>query len=110
MPTSNKSSRLRVPGAQAVPSVQMTPTRSEEHTSELQSRLHLVCRLLLEKKKNPQVAVPALQRVRVQCNRFKFVVRHPRHQPIDLRLEPLPYGHAHATVWLECHCLRPVSH
>src|SRR2546422_7515227 len=29
-----------------------SPTRSEEHTSELQSRLHLVCRLLLEKKKN----------------------------------------------------------
>src|SRR2546429_665959 len=27
--------------------------RSEEHTSELQSRLHLVCRLLLEKKNNP---------------------------------------------------------
>src|SRR5687768_6407867 len=26
--------------------------RSEEHTSDLQSRLHLVCRLLLEKKKN----------------------------------------------------------
>src|SRR5256884_7075498 len=32
--------------------------RSEEHTSELQSRLHLVCRLLLEKKKkNPHVAL-----------------------------------------------------
>src|SRR3989449_2531619 len=33
--------------------VEVTPakTRSEEHTSELQSRLHLVCRLLLEKKK-----------------------------------------------------------
>src|SRR5687768_5540016 len=28
--------------------------RSEEHTSELQSRLHLVCRLLLEKKKYGQ--------------------------------------------------------
>src|SRR2546422_5252205 len=28
-----------------------TYVRSEEHTSELQSRLHLVCRLLLEKKK-----------------------------------------------------------
>src|SRR5256884_5988768 len=28
--------------------------RSEEHTSELQSRLHLVCRLLLEKKKKNQ--------------------------------------------------------
>src|SRR2546422_3689015 len=29
----------------------LTHVRSEEHTSELQSRLHLVCRLLLEKKK-----------------------------------------------------------
>src|SRR2546422_4100722 len=29
--------------------------RSEEHTSELQSRLHLVCRLLLEKKKKDKV-------------------------------------------------------
>src|SRR5687768_18372013 len=29
----------------------LSPSRSEEHTSELQSRLHLVCRLLLEKKK-----------------------------------------------------------
>src|SRR2546429_4969739 len=29
-----------------------TARRSEEHTSELQSRLHLVCRLLLEKKKD----------------------------------------------------------
>src|SRR3989442_9601924 len=30
-----------------------TAPRSEEHTSELQSRPHLVCRLLLEKKKKP---------------------------------------------------------
>src|SRR2546422_3787395 len=30
-------------------------TRSEEHTSELQSRLHLVCRLLLEKKKKKHI-------------------------------------------------------
>src|SRR2546429_5934882 len=30
--------------------------RSEEHTSELQSRLHLVCRLLLEKKKSHSLA------------------------------------------------------
>src|SRR3712207_7047733 len=29
------------------------PNRSEEHTSELQSRQYLVCRLLLEKKKRP---------------------------------------------------------
>src|SRR2546422_8500676 len=31
--------------------ISKTTPRSEEHTSELQSRLHLVCRLLLEKKK-----------------------------------------------------------
>src|SRR2546422_2045631 len=31
--------------------------RSEEHTSELQSRLHLVCRLLLEKKKKEKECV-----------------------------------------------------
>src|SRR5690554_7691266 len=31
--------------------------RSEEHTSELQSRPHLVCRLLLEKKKAPYVKI-----------------------------------------------------
>src|SRR2546422_7263554 len=32
--------------------------RSEEHTSELQSRLHLVCRLLLEKKKKTTTQIP----------------------------------------------------
>src|SRR2546429_6013859 len=36
----------------AWPALPIATTRSEEHTSELQSRLHLVCRLLLEKKKN----------------------------------------------------------
>src|SRR2546422_1882216 len=41
-------------------SIQLTPAslshaRSEEHTSELQSRLHLVCRLLLEKKKKQTI-------------------------------------------------------
>src|SRR3989449_5040732 len=35
-----------------------TAKRSEEHTSELQSRLHLVCRLLLEKKKSTPVQRP----------------------------------------------------
>src|SRR2546429_6891900 len=33
--------------------------RSEEHTSELQSRLHLVCRLLLEKKKKQKLTKSA---------------------------------------------------
>src|SRR5439155_26095463 len=48
--------RARHPGAVSVRRSQgasgiRTDTRSEEHTSELQSRGHLVCRLLLEKKK-----------------------------------------------------------
>src|SRR6266487_6578686 len=34
-----------------LPSAGAAPSRSEEHTSELQSPVHLVCRLLLEKKK-----------------------------------------------------------
>src|SRR3712207_7283104 len=50
--------RLSSPLWSLRPSVQATPARdreifrSEEHTSELQSRQYLVCRLLLEKKKN----------------------------------------------------------
>src|SRR5439155_7600272 len=54
----------------ATPSPSPTPTalreqpltvpRSEEHTSELQSRGHLVCRLLLEKKKLPRLPLPLL--------------------------------------------------
>src|SRR2546422_8335989 len=47
--------RRAVPGEIAVPTgsaaAEDLSDRSEEHTSELQSRLHLVCRLLLEKKK-----------------------------------------------------------
>src|SRR5687768_18019798 len=45
--------------------VQRSNSRSEEHTSELQSRLHLVCRLLLEKKKNKQ----------------NLTYQHPTHRP-----------------------------
>src|SRR5258708_38198283 len=38
----------------------LTPVeRSEEHTSELQSPDHLVCRLLLEKKKKPRTSPPS---------------------------------------------------
>src|ERR1041385_9311535 len=47
----------------AVEVVQLVQPRSEEHTSELQSRLHLVCRLLLEKKNtmNTTAIVTAIQ-------------------------------------------------
>src|SRR2546422_1480390 len=45
-PRRRRSRRGRLQGARS---------RSEEHTSELQSRLHLVCRLLLEKKKKKKI-------------------------------------------------------
>src|SRR3712207_6964066 len=52
--------RVQAPGDAGEPSGRPRdqPVRSEEHTSELQSRQYLVCRLLLEKKKNidPQSA------------------------------------------------------
>src|SRR2546422_1643554 len=54
------------------------PFRSEEHTSELQSRLHLVCRLLLEKKKPGDVPrKPAAPRR-----------THGPSPPISNRVEP----------------------
>src|SRR2546422_7179735 len=43
------ASRAR-PSSSAIRAASALASRSEEHTSELQSRLHLVCRLLLEKK------------------------------------------------------------
>src|SRR2546422_4627060 len=49
-------------------------SRSEEHTSELQSRLHLVCRLLLEKKKKQptRIAISRLQSIlRLANSRIK---------------------------------------
>src|SRR5690625_6776390 len=60
---------LRCSGGESFQTVLRTPScrwgsgrRSEEHTSELQSRGHLVCRLLLEKKKNAR-AETRLRRV-----------------------------------------------
>src|SRR5690625_5882747 len=47
--TGTLSVTLRRPGKTSL--IAKSTTRSEEHTSELQSRGHLVCRLLLEKKK-----------------------------------------------------------
>src|SRR5438067_10766052 len=48
-------------GVLAVPNVALRPQhRSEEHTSELQSRFDLVCRLLLEKKKKNNINAHAI--------------------------------------------------
>src|SRR2546422_1600604 len=52
---SNRSDRASAPRAR---SLTARRKRSEEHTSELQSRLHLVCRLLLEKKNGQHCQLP----------------------------------------------------
>src|SRR2546422_5357351 len=53
--------------------------RSEEHTSELQSRLHLVCRLLLEKKKKPDGTRLGPTTPTIVCHR-RFEGITQRHQ------------------------------
>src|SRR3989449_4125908 len=50
---------VRILIAEGTPGRLRLEARSEEHTSELQSRLHLVCRLLLEKKKKTEKPTPA---------------------------------------------------
>src|SRR2546422_2131999 len=49
--------------------LRMSTIRSEEHTSELQSRLHLVCRLLLEKKKKTKTIDVSYNQVTLQDER-----------------------------------------
>src|SRR3712207_7960712 len=51
---------VRTAAAEQRHEITLEPARSEEHTSELQSRQYLVCRLLLEKKKisKPQLPQP----------------------------------------------------
>src|SRR2546429_6673477 len=50
-------------------------SRSEEHTSELQSRLHLVCRLLLEKKKRNFAPIP-------HCYHYLHALEYSAHHRI----------------------------
>src|SRR2546422_1702923 len=62
--TTNTRTPVNMPslGATVMPPAGCFSRRSEEHTSELQSRLHLVCRLLLEKKKQDSRANTYQQR------------------------------------------------
>src|SRR5215510_15912821 len=62
-----RSSRTRPGGFSGGSRVGPCPPRSEEHTSELQSRGHLVCRLLLEKKKKKYNRLP-------QCKKKKEII------------------------------------
>src|SRR5258705_9518744 len=61
-------------------------TRSEEHTSELQSLRHLVCRLLLEKKKNNQ---------QLREPRQLFIMNGTSQNKLRHKIFRLGYGNAH---------------
>src|SRR5256885_6513308 len=54
------------------------PGRSEEHTSELQSPCNLVCRLLLEKKKNNSTITDSSSRIRSTTHSRSLSFRTPR--------------------------------
>src|SRR3989449_8312532 len=62
--------------------------RSEEHTSELQSRLHLVCRLLLEKKKKQTATSLVLDNRRQAADSTRLSAPATRHRPIPAGLYP----------------------
>src|SRR2546422_7010526 len=62
------SPAMQLSSVHGTPSSHGRGTRSEEHTSELQSRLHLVCRLLLGKKKKQIVSCP-IPSVETVCHR-----------------------------------------
>src|SRR5260370_25279970 len=56
-----RNERSTLTGSPTARSSAFRSARSEEHTSELQSHLNLVCRLLLEKKKRPRTNWPKTQ-------------------------------------------------
>src|SRR2546422_8355458 len=74
------------------PEIERDDKRSEEHTSELQSRLHLVCRLLLEKKKKPGTTSTSASRSHRRKTR-------PRTRPRSSKRLP--------RTWPTTHCPSP---
>src|SRR3712207_8183483 len=58
-PGCRRRGRALAPGLLRGDAGAAVPDRSEEHTSELQSRQYLVCRLLLEKKIQKKITVPS---------------------------------------------------
>src|SRR5690606_39924724 len=81
-----RSGRPRARGARRAAGLPTAPPRrqgrrrSEEHTSELQSRENLVCRLLLEKKKNnissmSYVSINSSAIFRIKLNTYKPIVK-----------------------------------
>src|SRR3712207_7409512 len=64
------------PGTTCTPAAgpSSSPPRSEEHTSELQSRQYLVCRLLLEKKRAPGLVAQVLSPIHPDCQAVPMCV------------------------------------
>src|SRR5687767_15293212 len=92
------ATRIRPTGARK------SPTRSEEHTSELQSLAYLVCRLLLEKKKKAGGTLRCAFLVRAAFARATLTLRTsetrpPPVPPVSLTLSP---AHAHAALQSIC--------
>src|SRR5256885_7994052 len=76
------------------PAIGTNTTRSEEHTSELQSPCNLVCRLLLEKKKKHIQHHYILYKTNSHSTRrFLVVQQDPTHSAFDLTIKPFsPYS------------------
>src|SRR5256885_10799392 len=74
-------------------------TRSEEHTSELQSPCNLVCRLLLEKKKNSHYHIYSrLPLVRFLLGDFHISIRRSVHHKIyRVSIQICPHSYLHHT-------------
>src|SRR6266536_1515650 len=72
------------PGSQRrVPSMRHSTGRSEEHTSELQSRVDLVCRLLLEKKKENHIAFVFFVKKKKKARNDEFIELQSRKTNCD---------------------------
>src|SRR5215475_9220049 len=72
----------------------LRPSRSEEHTSELQSRENLVCRLLLEKKKNFRKHIYRKNKIspKTRCRRLVATRTHNSQKVLQILL-PVPQIH-----------------
>src|SRR5256884_3919995 len=80
-------------------------TRSEEHTSELQSRLHLVCRLLLEKKKKNHTTV------RLKTHRTIYVSSKPYlNKPEQQAVSPISHINIPSCSTVDAHVSRRICY
>src|SRR5690625_119573 len=85
--------------------VHFSPSRSEEHTSELQSRGHLVCRLLLEKKKKKNRHANMTGCRQVIKPQSTFSPSHCLHSSPRTRYPLFPLCSSHATSTTEIYTL-----